>query len=252
MDIRSDADGLMNRERINRTKEKYDFTKWIANQIDPKPGMKVLDVGCGTGKQVISVARNILPGGEIFGVDISKEAISILNNEIIQHGYKHISTFCIDMDESPQIFKDYQFDLIYSVYAFYYSNNMIELLRRLEDNLKESGDILLFGPGEKSNRELIDIINNIDGNHSNYYNDFLTKSELKEIEHIYDISAGERFENVITFNEATDLMLWLESSELNDTRIQDDILSMVRNRIYDHGNFKLTKETVSFSLKMKG
>ncbi len=36
------------------------------------PGMRVLDVGCGTGASTIGIAARVAPGGSVLGVDISK------------------------------------------------------------------------------------------------------------------------------------------------------------------------------------
>ena len=40
-----------------------------------KPGLRVLDVGCGTGKITSILHELIQPGGEILGVDYSEERI---------------------------------------------------------------------------------------------------------------------------------------------------------------------------------
>jgi len=39
---------------------------------DPKPGEKVIDVGCGCGATTIDFAMRVAPGGEVLGLDISE------------------------------------------------------------------------------------------------------------------------------------------------------------------------------------
>jgi SAM-dependent methyltransferase len=39
---------------------------------DPRPGEKVIDVGCGCGATTIDFARRVAPGGEVLGLDISE------------------------------------------------------------------------------------------------------------------------------------------------------------------------------------
>jgi SAM-dependent methyltransferase len=38
---------------------------------DPKPGERVIDVGCGCGATTIEFAKRVAPGGEVLGLDIS-------------------------------------------------------------------------------------------------------------------------------------------------------------------------------------
>jgi ubiquinone/menaquinone biosynthesis C-methylase UbiE len=246
MDIRSDANGLIARELTNRTNEKLDFTSWVIEKLDIKPGYKVLDIGCGTGKQIFSIAKDVLEKGEITGIDKSTKALSIINQKVEQFGYKHINTMCLDIDEIPQRVKKSHFDLIYSVYAFYYSKDMVSLLNELKENLKGSGRIMLLGPGVKSNKELIDIINSIDNRKLDYYNDYLFKSD---IENLFDTIEIERFENVVAIKTTEDFKSWFKSSELFDPKYSERVHALVEQQINDHGQFKLTKETVLLSLK---
>jgi ubiquinone/menaquinone biosynthesis C-methylase UbiE len=39
--------------------------------LDPKPGERVLDVGCGAGQTVVQLAEAVGPAGEVVGIDIA-------------------------------------------------------------------------------------------------------------------------------------------------------------------------------------
>ena len=43
---------------------------------DPKPGERVIDVGCGCGATTIEIAARITPGGEVLGLDISEPMLA--------------------------------------------------------------------------------------------------------------------------------------------------------------------------------
>ena len=45
---------------------------WLLEQLEPLPGMHVLDVGCGTGDDVRGLAVSVSPGGSATGVDPSE------------------------------------------------------------------------------------------------------------------------------------------------------------------------------------
>lgn len=42
---------------------------WSVEQLALRPGMSVLDVGCGTGEDVVAMAGLVLPGGRATGID---------------------------------------------------------------------------------------------------------------------------------------------------------------------------------------
>ena len=246
MDIRSDAKGLISRELTNRKNEKYDFTKWVVKKLNVKSGFNVLDIGCGTGKQIFSIAEKLLDNGEINGVDKSQIALSVINKKVDELEYKHINTNCLDIDDVPKNVRHNYYDLIYSVYAFYYSKDMISLLNELKGNLNSSGRIMLFGPGLNSNKELIKLIKDSGNKQIDYYKDFLLKSD---VENVFDFVEIERFENVIALKNIGDFISWFETSELYNSEYSDKVIDAVEKQIEKLGHFNLTKETILISLK---
>lgn len=49
---------------------------WLLEQLDPLPGMHVLDVGCGTGEDVRGLAVSVAPTGSATGVDPSETMLA--------------------------------------------------------------------------------------------------------------------------------------------------------------------------------
>ena len=48
------------------------------SQLDVRPGHKVLDIGCGTGKQTIPISKLVGEVGSVTAVDISAESLALL------------------------------------------------------------------------------------------------------------------------------------------------------------------------------
>lgn len=72
------------RERIrglfDRVADSYDnvgvdyfrpIGRGLVDEISPQPGERVLDVGCGRGAALVPLARRVVPGGGVIGIDLS-------------------------------------------------------------------------------------------------------------------------------------------------------------------------------------
>lgn len=79
--------------------------KKVANEI--QSGQKVVDIACGTGAQLFSVARNAT---QVTGVDLSESMISYAKKNAAKLGLSNASFVVGDATNIPQ-FKDKSFDV---------------------------------------------------------------------------------------------------------------------------------------------
>jgi ubiquinone/menaquinone biosynthesis C-methylase UbiE len=61
-----------------------DMTRAIVEAAQVQPGMRVLDVACGTGEPAISLATLLAGSGEVVGVDISPAPLKIAEERAAQ------------------------------------------------------------------------------------------------------------------------------------------------------------------------
>ena len=94
----------------------------ITQDQSSKPVDILLDIGCGDGFFTQELSK-ILKPKEVYGIDISKEAVQSLNSKIIKG-------FRIDVDESDLPYSSNFFD-------FVYCGNLIELVADADHLLKE-------------------------------------------------------------------------------------------------------------------
>lgn len=92
------------------------FYRRAAMAIPLQPGMRVLDLGCGTGSFSLAVAERIGPDGSVDGVDISEEQIARARNRAA-YLRPRLQFHVCSMDEPP--FEDATFDAVVSSMAFH-------------------------------------------------------------------------------------------------------------------------------------
>lgn len=85
----------------------------LISELSPRRGMKVLDVGCGTGDTVLKIAEEVGPNGKVVGVDFSPEGIAQAKKKALSHGLEKVTEFRVaDAETLP--FEDNFFDAVIS------------------------------------------------------------------------------------------------------------------------------------------
>jgi SAM-dependent methyltransferase len=79
------------------------------------PGMRVVEVGCGTGHLSTHVARRIQPGGFLFCVDIQPQMVEKTLKRLDAQGLRNIRGFVAPAHKLP--FDIFDIDLVFVVYV---------------------------------------------------------------------------------------------------------------------------------------
>merc|ERR1712200_29142 len=88
-------------------------TKQIVDPIGLKPGMKVLDIGCGTGGSAFYMARNF--GCEVLGLDLSDNMLAVAYEHklTMEEKVQHLVSFRF-LDATLAEFPENYFDCVYT------------------------------------------------------------------------------------------------------------------------------------------
>lgn len=101
---------LVNENVLIPRPETEELVQWVLQETDPSAGVKILDIGTGSGCIAISLAKN-LPGASVSAVDISEEAINTakINAEMNDVEITFLFEDILEMEDLPQ-----KFDIIIS------------------------------------------------------------------------------------------------------------------------------------------
>jgi SAM-dependent methyltransferase len=102
------------------------------------PGMRVLDVGSGTGAVAFLAADFVGPSGEVVGTDVASAAISVARKAAIAHEHAQVSFR--QGDPGEMVFEK-AFDFVVGRYVLWAQADMSEMLRKVAKHLRPGGVI---------------------------------------------------------------------------------------------------------------
>lgn len=233
--------------RINTNKNaQNNFDHWSINQFPKLPfNATILDLGCGTGKQILSFAQFFPESCNYYGCDISQENIKEVEKNyflppkltLIHQSFDSIEEF---------IPPSTTFDLIYSFYALYYSQDIEKLLTFIFNTLRSDGILWVVMPYKNTNKEIFSILEQIyplpekviysvDGFATDLIK-FAQKAGFKTIE-------TSIFENKIFFTSMEATLNYLQNTTFYNELYASEIKDALTHLNYD--DFGVTKEVIS-------
>jgi SAM-dependent methyltransferase len=105
-----------------------DLTDEVLRRAGVGPGMRVLDLGCGTGDVSFLAARLVGPTGTVLGVDRAPEAVAAATGRAAAAGLANVSFAVADLDE---LLPDGPVDAVIGRLVLMYLDDPAATLRRL-------------------------------------------------------------------------------------------------------------------------
>jgi SAM-dependent methyltransferase len=112
------------------------FTRQLFTQAGIKPGMRVLDVGSGSGDVSFLAAELVGPGGHVLGVDRSAEAVQRATARAIRRNQSNVA-FAVGDPAEMQF--DWMFDAIVGRFVLMYQEDPVASLTKLTERLRAGG-----------------------------------------------------------------------------------------------------------------
>jgi ubiquinone/menaquinone biosynthesis C-methylase UbiE len=112
----------------------------VVDGLRLEKGMRVLDLGCGTGTATLEIASRLEGTGQVVGLDLSEKMIARAERKLATLGYTN-ATFILQSASAL----DYagEFDYVLSTNAFHHFADKQEVFSRVHRSLKPGGTFVV-------------------------------------------------------------------------------------------------------------
>lgn len=127
-------------ERPSRLDEERPFD--VIAYMDPKPGMTVVDLGCGTGYYARKIAPKVLPGGTVYAEDIQPEMLEFVKQLCAKEKVENVVPVLGD-EKDPKLPKG-KVDWIIMADVYHEFQYPQPMLARMLESLSPTGKVCLL------------------------------------------------------------------------------------------------------------
>jgi SAM-dependent methyltransferase len=104
----------------------------------PAAGEAILDVGCGSGRSTVLLARAAAPNGRVLGVDLSRPLLELARARLERAGLLDGSVELVEDDAQTRRFGA-EFDLVFSIFGVMFFEDPPAAFANLRSALREDG-----------------------------------------------------------------------------------------------------------------
>ena len=122
------------------------YGRHTIDRLALRPGMSVLDVGCGTGASALPAAEAVGPGGSVIGIDLAGNLLEIARRKASMRGLANVRFEIGDMEALN--YPDDHFDAVVCVFAIFFVPDMTKQVRELWRMVRPGGQLAIttWGP----------------------------------------------------------------------------------------------------------
>lgn len=156
IDYRETTNDLLMRIDIHNKFGGRDIDSWMLDTLKLKPRIKILDVGCGAGKQCLSFYNHLKGQADITGGDVNAELLAQARKEAET---RKLPLKFVELNfNKPFGFDTNTFDLVSCCFAIYYAENIPYTIQEMHRVLKPGGRLFSTGPMPTNKQLFYDII----------------------------------------------------------------------------------------------
>jgi SAM-dependent methyltransferase len=115
-------------------------TEALFHRVGLRDGLRVVEVGCGSGNIACWVAGQILPGGSVLGIDVAADQIEQARRQAASRNLRNVE-FQVADAYSPRL-PEGSFDLAYCRLVLTHLTRPAEALRAMRDLVRPGGGVV--------------------------------------------------------------------------------------------------------------
>ncbi len=260
IDYQETSNDLLARIDIHKKYGSRDIDDWMLHLLNPQKGSRILDVGCGAGKQCFLFYKTLEGQADITGGDINLELLEKARQENAKIGNR-IKIIDLDFNQRFSL-PDDQYDLVTSCFAIYYADNIPFTISEMHRVTKPGGRLFTSGPMPENKRLFYDII--FEATHkpippmpgSSRYSSLIYMA----IQSLFSKVEIHIFENPLTFEAVEPFLAYTRASLSEDRRlwktlfeeaggfdhVMQEIETVARRRLEQDGKLVMTKVVGGF------
>jgi ubiquinone/menaquinone biosynthesis C-methylase UbiE len=127
----------------------------VLDRFPPRPGGRVLDVGCGFGDTTLDIARRVGPGGEVVGVDASARFIESARKDAARADVTNARFEIADVQTGDL---HGPFDQAFSRFGTMFFDSPVAALRNIRRSLKPGGVLSMVVWRKKDENRYLDLV----------------------------------------------------------------------------------------------
>ena len=114
-------------------------------QMGLREGMKVADLGCGSGHYTFAASAIVGSTGRVYAVDIQEDHLSRLRGEALEQGIRNIETIWRDFEKAGgTMLKDHALDAVILSNTLFQIEHVEGAIAEIKRILKPSGKLLVI------------------------------------------------------------------------------------------------------------
>lgn len=247
---------ITSRERLQariaaNQKSSVDFDAWCKSLWPSEiPKGPVLDLGCGTGKQVHLLAPLLAADNDFYACDLAPESLADLQRNY--QGKPRLHAIEGSFDQLPTAIASQTFALIYSAYAFYYTQDLPALMAQVHDLLLAGGVFWFIGPAPGNNRAFLDILEQFYPTEAFLHRvseEFVGEIKVEAAKWGMEMLDEARLENTVSYPSPADFMHYLKNSLYYQAGFDGEIEAALEEAKEVDGSFRVTKSIASLQFR---